>query len=307
MIPDDITREHVLEAMVRIDRQGVAPGRSGRTFRVLHRGRSYPPKLLISLAHDIAAGRPLPSSLFSGGVESNSFLQRLGFTVQTLGGSMVREVPRIVRRAPTGHDAHQPRNIENIEALVRQITHEQPLYCWKDLLQDRTLLPLAGGVYAWFFRSVPKLVPTTGCLQRDGLTLLYVGISPESAGSAASLRSRIRYLHYRGNAEASTLRLSLGCLLEKELGTVLRRVGSSGKRRTFGAKEAALTEWLAENAAVTWILTDEPWLLEAQLISHLSPPLNIEMNAAHGFCSSLRQLRAEARQRAGRLPILNGY
>jgi hypothetical protein len=307
MIPDDISRAHVLEAILRIDRQGVTPGRSGLKYRVLHRDRPYPPKLLISLAHEVATGRSLPSSLFSGGVESNHFLQRLGFTVQTLDGDMVRVVPRTVRRPATGHDAPPTRSIEDIEALVRQITHEQPLYCWKDLVQDRTLLPVAGGVYAWFFRSVPKLVPTTGCLQRDGLTLLYVGISPKSAGSAASLRSRIGYLHYRGNAEASTLRLSLGCLLEKELGTVLRRVGSSGKRRTFGAKEPALTEWLAENAAVTWILTDEPWLIEAQLISHLSPPLNIEMNAAHGFCSSLRQLRVEARQRAGRLPILNGY
>ena len=45
--------------------------------------------------------------------------------------------------------------------------------------------------------------------------------------------------HYRGNAEGSTLRLTLGCLLSVELDTVLRRV-RSGKRTTFGPQEARL-------------------------------------------------------------------
>ena len=46
---------------------------------------------------------------------------------------------------------------------------------------------------------------------------------------AATGINRIRY-HFRGNAEGSTLRLTLGCLLIKPLGIELRRVGS-GKRR----------------------------------------------------------------------------
>ena len=45
------------------------------------------------------------------------------------------------------------------------------------------------------------------------------------------MRERIRY-HYQGNAEGSTLRLTLGCLLSEELDIELRRVGS-GKRMTF--------------------------------------------------------------------------
>jgi hypothetical protein len=53
--------------------------------------------------------------------------------------------------------------------------------------------------------------------------LLYVGISPSRAGRHETLRSRIRY-HFRGNAEGSTLRLTLGCLLEPILGTRLGRV-----------------------------------------------------------------------------------
>ena len=45
------------------------------------------------------------------------------------------------------------------------------------------------------------------------------------------LSRRIQY-HMRGNAEASTLRLTLGCLLAEELDIELRRVGH-GKRLTL--------------------------------------------------------------------------
>src|ERR1700722_7026268 len=54
-----------------------------------------------------------------------------------------------------------------------------------------------------------------------------------------------------GNAEGSTLRLTLGCLLAGELGLELRR-GGSGGRLTFCDGEARLSGWLAENALVTW-------------------------------------------------------
>lgn len=79
-----------------------------------------------------------------------------------------------------------------------------------------------------------------------------MGISPKRPPtngrppSRENLQSRIRY-HFRGNAEGSTLRLTLGCLL----GLELRRVGS-GKRLTFAAGEARLTQWLADNARVCW-------------------------------------------------------
>lgn len=48
--------------------------------------------------------------------------------------------------------------------------------------------------------------------------LLYVGISPKAppsnggAPSRSTLRKRLQ-THYRGNAEGSTLRKTLGCLL----------------------------------------------------------------------------------------------
>src|SRR6516162_4544244 len=115
-------------------------------------------------------------------------------------------------------------------------------------------VPRQAGVYAWYFREIPPGVPTDDCRQALGATLLYVGISPKKPPSGQDLRGRIRY-HYCGNAEGSTLRLTLGCLL----GLRLYRVGS-GKRRTFADDEKRLSDWMAQNALVTWFPTPEPWL-----------------------------------------------
>jgi hypothetical protein len=44
------------------------------------------------------------------------------------------------------------------------------------------------GIYAWYFKDVPPLVPVQGCVTWLGLTLLYVGISPsEPANSSDKL------------------------------------------------------------------------------------------------------------------------
>ena len=67
-----------------------------------------------------------------------------------------------------------------------------------------------------------------------GKALLYIGIAPDKASkpnSRQSLLHRIRY-HYQGNAEGSTLRRTLGVLLEEKSGFPLRRVGS-GERITL--------------------------------------------------------------------------
>jgi hypothetical protein len=97
----------------------------------------------------------------------------------------------------------------------------------------------------------------TACHPFQDLFLLYVGIAPaapKSNGkkiSSKTLRHRIRS-HLRGNAEGSTLRLSLGFLLAPQLGLELRRVGS-GTTLTFAAGEAILSEWLDANASVAWL------------------------------------------------------
>ena len=187
----------------------------------------------------------------------------------------------------------------------------QPDYLWSraETLTRPCPVPRQSGVYAWYFNAMPGGVPSGTAHTYGDWTLLYIGISPSKPPtngrptSSQTLAHRIRY-HYRGNAEGSTLRLTLGCLLSTELGIALRRVGS-GTRMTFGsAGEATLSAWMAEHARVTWVLDQTPWVREHALIGALALPLNLDQNRAHPFHPTLSALRRAAKARAQELPIL---
>lgn len=156
-------------------------------------------------------------------------------------------------------------------------------------------VPALSGVYFWWFKEMPSGVPLYGCVTMDGFTLLYVGISPDKKGkpgSRANLKTRIK-THYSGNAEGSTLRRTLGVLLDSESNFPLRRVGT-GKRITLThSGEQWLDEWMAKNARIHWVLHNEPWLLEKDLISSISLPLNIQGNS-HAFRPLLSAMRSKA-------------
>ena len=176
-----------------------------------------------------------------------------------------------------------------------------------EVLDERNPVPASGGVYGWYFDEMPDAaIDTDRCHQIIGnRALLYVGISPgrprvTGRPSSQTLRTRTRN-HFRGQAEGSTLRLSLGCLLSGRLGIELRRVGS-GKRLTFGDGEEILSRWLDDHAGVVWVEDHEPWLLEERLIDDLYLPLNLDQNKTHPFHPHLSKARAEAKARARELP-----
>lgn len=176
------------------------------------------------------------------------------------------------------------------------------LFGREEILAAPCPAPAARGAYGWWFRSIPPGVPTDGCETHDGLTLLYVGISPKNAASQENLKKRLTY-HFRGNAEGSTLRLSLGVLLAGISDFPLRRVGS-GTRMTFThLGEQWLDAWLAQNAFVCWVEHDQPWKLEERLIKELSLPLNLQGNTEHIFHPRLSALWASAKAAARALPI----
>ncbi|MET9120187.1 GIY-YIG nuclease family protein [Streptomyces sp. NPDC004528] len=175
------------------------------------------------------------------------------------------------------------------------LTAPDRLWSAQEVLVRPSPVPAVAGVYGWHFEQAPSA-------DLDAGRLLYVGIAPRymaNRTSTQNLRKRVRY-HYRGNAAGSTLRLTLGCLL----GIELRRVGKSGTRMTFGkAGEVALSQWMAENARVCWIEYDEPWTLESELITQLDLPLNLDQNRHNLFYGRLKELRAQARQRARELDV----
>ena len=158
-------------------------------------------------------------------------------------------------------------------------------------------------VYAWYFDELPPGVPLDGCHQPLGHTLLYVGIAPkETKGqsvepSIRTLRHRMRD-HFTANAEGSTMRLTLGCLLSETLDIKLRRVGR-GKRHTFtNPGEIILDTWMGRHARAAWAV------VEKRLLPTVPLPLNL-MGNVHPFVSTLKAIRGAAKEAAERLPVVS--
>jgi hypothetical protein len=192
--------------------------------------------------------------------------------------------------------------VNAITAVMDAITKPARLWSRDEVCSRPSPVPADPGIYGWFFRELPYPFDVSGCAVAQGSTLLYTGIAPRQRArpSRQTLRTRLRS-HYAGNAEASTLRLTLGCLLQPRLGLILRR-SAGGHTFTFGGGERMLTEWMAENALVVWFPLATPWDAEQVLVGTLDLPLNLEMNAAHPFHPVLSRLRHDARQLARSAP-----
>lgn len=170
--------------------------------------------------------------------------------------------------------------------------------------------PRTAGIYAWYFDVVPSGVEAAACHRHEGWTLLYCGISPRKPPangkppSKSHVQKRLR-THFGGNAAGSTLRLTLGCLLEIEIGTVLRRVGTRGRLTFTNPGEQLLDRWLHDHARVVWAEHRAPWEPEhALLMSGLPLPLNIEGNPCRASTAPLSALRSAAKRRAEALPLI---
>ncbi len=64
-------------------------------------------------------------------------------------------------------------------SLKRLLTAPTRLFARSEVLQKPSPVPSANGCYAWYFREVPKIVPTRGCLTFERKTLLYIGVTPD--------------------------------------------------------------------------------------------------------------------------------
>ena len=96
--------------------------------------------------------------------------------------------------------------------IIQMISHPEKVWARSEILSKPNPTPMENGIYAWFFKEIQTNVPSVGCQKYKNMSLLYAGISPKNEKSSQNLRKRI-WTHYRGNAEGSTLRLTLGVLL----------------------------------------------------------------------------------------------
>ncbi|MFE0620055.1 HNH endonuclease [Priestia aryabhattai] len=80
-IPKSINKEHIIQAIQKIDREGVPDRRESTRFNLSYENKNYPPKYVISIANIFVNGKEYAPSLFSGGDETNRFLEGLGFRI----------------------------------------------------------------------------------------------------------------------------------------------------------------------------------------------------------------------------------
>ncbi len=81
MIPDNITKEHIEQAIAYIDENVVPQYRSSSRYLLKHNGKNYPPKYVISIANKFVNGEELDPDEFKGGKETNNFLRSKGFII----------------------------------------------------------------------------------------------------------------------------------------------------------------------------------------------------------------------------------
>jgi 5-methylcytosine-specific restriction protein B len=83
MIPNNITKEHLEKAIEEINRDGIRKGRHSSTYDLIHNGKTYPPKLVLSIANRYANNSELDSNDFAGGKGTEAFqlLENEGFII----------------------------------------------------------------------------------------------------------------------------------------------------------------------------------------------------------------------------------
>jgi hypothetical protein len=191
---------------------------------------------------------------------------------------------------PTTRETRVASNIA--EALLRGALHTV------DETRTARGAPAAPGLYAWWaeLESLSEL-PAAAEHPVEPFQLLYVGVAPSSPASSASLRSRVCGQHIAGNVASSTFRFGLASLLWRQ--ERWQPLGSgSGKVRLTAADNRALSDWQRKHLRVSWARAEKPWLIEAEVIGLMRPPMNREHNQLHPFYSTIGSARARFRAAA---------
>jgi len=120
-IPNNISKEHLLKAIAKVDKDGIPKDGDSQFYDVVYEGKRYPPKILVSYANIFANGKELDRNSFSAGVGKESFklLEREGFRIEKKS-----EVKKIIL-----YDIHGSSAIENYKTLL---TDDKKYFYWDD-------------------------------------------------------------------------------------------------------------------------------------------------------------------------------
>ena len=83
-IPKNISKEHLLKAILKIDKDGIPKDGNSLYYDVVYNGKKYPPKIIVSYANIFANGEELDRNSFSGGLGTQCFklLEQNDFIIQ---------------------------------------------------------------------------------------------------------------------------------------------------------------------------------------------------------------------------------
>ncbi len=106
-IPQNITKEHLLQAIRKIDIEGIPSDGDSQYYDVIYDGKGYPPKLIVSYANLFANGNELPRNTFEGGIGTPCFklLEESGFQIteknKGIRMSYFNEIEKFLEQAQT--------------------------------------------------------------------------------------------------------------------------------------------------------------------------------------------------------------
>jgi hypothetical protein len=124
MIPKNISKDHIINAIKMVEKFGIPSGHESVKFNLLYEGKTYPPKYVIALANQIANREILKSSEFNGGLETNSFLERLGFKISNKNSELKEITKSPAAIVPKAHHnkSHNERCPDCKQTLEKMLT-----------------------------------------------------------------------------------------------------------------------------------------------------------------------------------------
>lgn len=70
---------------------------------------------------------------------------------------------------------------------------------------------------------------------------------------------------------------------------------SGTQPRLSAQDDRALRDWQFRHLRLSWVVTNEPWRVEDEVISMMKPPLNVARNAHHPFYEQIKAARERFR------------
>lgn len=148
-IPSNISREHLLKAIEKIDKEGLPPMGNSQYYDVAYENKRYPPKVVVSYANLFANGSELDRSDFTGGLDTPAFklLEKEGFHIvekeknnfkSNKEESFYPELKKFLEQAKTGNlkTKHFANSFQGLKVKVSFGQGTQALIPWISFLKE---------------------------------------------------------------------------------------------------------------------------------------------------------------------------